>query len=113
MFHIPFLIRLFIATLAAAIAIDPANASTGPWSFEQDQELGFRYAYPPIFSELGGDGKPAFHYFASHGPRQSFLSAHGIIVKIGHPKSSSGGSSLTLEDTTTLRIDPGEDHGLS
>ena len=39
MFHIPFLLRLFIATLAAAIAIDPANASTSRWSFEQDEEL--------------------------------------------------------------------------
>ena len=59
---------------AAAIAIDPANASTGPWSFEQDQELGFRYAYPlNLFSELRGDGKPAFHYFASHGSAAEFL----------------------------------------
>jgi hypothetical protein len=48
------------------LVVGRAEAAIAPWTFERDQELGFRYSYPQhLFYEIEGDGKPAFHYFAS------------------------------------------------
>ena len=50
----------------AAVYGDAANATTTPWSHEQDSDLGFRFSYPrSLFTQIEGDGKPAFHYFVS------------------------------------------------
>jgi hypothetical protein len=60
--------------LAAVIPVGVGRAATQSWSYEQDADLGFRYAYPPtLFSEIGGDDKPAFHYFVSHDTDAKFL----------------------------------------
>src|SRR6187551_2898720 len=50
----------------AAVYGSAANATTTPWSHEQDSDLGFRFSYPrSLFTQIEGDGKPAFHYFVS------------------------------------------------
>jgi hypothetical protein len=52
--------------LAAAVCAGAASAATTPWSHEQDGDLGFRFSYPrTLFTQIEGDGKPAFHYFVS------------------------------------------------
>jgi hypothetical protein len=63
-----------VLSLAALFPIGIGRSATPPWSLEQDADLGFRYAYPrTLFSEIEGDGKPAFHYFVSHDSDAKFL----------------------------------------
>ena len=51
--------------LAAAVCAGAASAATTPWSHEQDSDLGFRFSYPRgLFTQIKGDGKPAFHWRA-------------------------------------------------
>ena len=61
------IIVCFCAIVAAATVYGSAgNTATTPWSHEQDRDLGFRFAYPRgLFTQIEGDGKPAFHYFVS------------------------------------------------
>ena len=69
-----FKLRRVFGFLTVAFALTFLIAATPPWSFEQDDHLGFRYAYPRIlFAETAGDGKPGFHYFASRDSAAEFL----------------------------------------
>jgi hypothetical protein len=60
--------------LAAAFSAVAASAATTPWSHEHDGDLGFRFSYPrALFSQIEGDGKPAFHYFMSPNSEAKFM----------------------------------------
>ena len=61
--HLPL---CFCILMAAAAYASPGNTATTPWSHEQDRDLGFHFSYPrALFTQIQGDGKPAFHYFVS------------------------------------------------
>jgi hypothetical protein len=67
-------LRTIFRLLAAAFAISVLGSATLPWSFEEDPDLGFRYAFPrTLFAETPGDGKLGFHYFASQNSAAEFL----------------------------------------
>lgn len=69
-----FNLRRVFWSFTGALALTLLGAATSPWSFEQDDDFGFTYAYQrTLFAEITGDGKPGFHYFASRDSAAEFL----------------------------------------
>jgi hypothetical protein len=59
-------ISVCVIAVTGSVYAAIGNAATTPWSHEQDTDLGFQFSYPrTLFTQIEGDGKPAFHYFVS------------------------------------------------
>jgi hypothetical protein len=65
---ITFTVFIFLA------AVSNSWAATSSWTMGRDSDLGFHFTYPSdLFRQIGGEGKPSFHYFVSRDSEAKFM----------------------------------------